>query len=834
MVKARHKRRCTDITSAVPRAHAAAASSEQAPELLRRVLLGLVTALVVARPLVAGEDPGRLLPLAGVADQVLATLWLLAGLGWAGWWAWTRKGEWYGGLLEGGLLAAVLLVVIGAGNVAKYQHPAWLIASEWAVLLVAVFLVRQLASRPADARGLLSAVLATGVTLSAYALYQRAVEIPRQQSAYEADPNAFLAALPRLYLPMEPESPLPAPSAVGAQVSATFSSSSAFAGYLALLFPALVGAVVVCWQLKRWSAHALCLGGFVVLMGVALLLAQGWSALLALILVGGGAAVLSWRRLAGTARLWMLGGLVALGAVAVLSLPLGLRAPSSWLPALQEQFEQWGRTWAMIRDHVWLGVGPGNFSREYPRYLTSAAFAKLAEPGNFVLELWATGGLLTLLAVLFALGAFFRGTWPALRVQPLAAPEQDAPGADEDPEPAAQPRISWEFYLGGVTGLIVAFMLWAVKLPSSEILNAGLVAAARSLVWFLAFALLEAVPWSGPAAARALTAGVAALLLYLLVCSSIVFPTVAQPLWIAAALALTFLAPQPVSWPGKHWIAILAPLPVMAAACLGYGLLVCYPTIAAVNARDRVHRHVQAWRRVAEPLLVEKLNETTDLGKRVDMVERYIKYMDKNIIRPMHQAVIEDPYDSSLHVELAHWYAKRGEVYARTWEQATEAERQEPIYGEAVKRTVMISVQSIERPSDRDESRPGQTQLAQILDPDGPDSYLAEYRIRLMFADLWARVVKQLPKTADDYEPRTKRQYQEATAAIHKLLERDPTEARLYYLLGEVSLRTGDYKGCRDAARVADKLDQQARSPERQLTDDERNLVKDWLVLPVR
>ena len=63
------------------------------PEGLRRGLLGLVTALIVARPLVAGEDPGLLAPLSSTTNLVLTLLWLFAVLGWAIWRAWSGD-EW--------------------------------------------------------------------------------------------------------------------------------------------------------------------------------------------------------------------------------------------------------------------------------------------------------------------------------------------------------------------------------------------------------------------------------------------------------------------------------------------------------------------------------------------------------------------------------------------------------------------------------------------------------------------------------------------------------------------------------------------------------------------
>src|SRR5205823_5778207 len=112
--------------------------------LVRRLLLGLITALVVARPFVLGEDPGLLDPLSGTTGLALSVLWLTAGLGWAVWWAWSRREPWQGSLIEIALAGVVTLAFLSTAAAASYKHPAWLISWEWLILLVVFLLVRQL------------------------------------------------------------------------------------------------------------------------------------------------------------------------------------------------------------------------------------------------------------------------------------------------------------------------------------------------------------------------------------------------------------------------------------------------------------------------------------------------------------------------------------------------------------------------------------------------------------------------------------------------------------------------------------------------------------------
>ncbi len=46
----------------------------------------------------------------------------------------------------------------------------------------------------------------------------------------------------------------------------------------------------------------------------------------------------------------------------------------------------------MIADHPWLGCGPGNFQDFYTQYKLPEASEEIADPHNFLLEIWATAG----------------------------------------------------------------------------------------------------------------------------------------------------------------------------------------------------------------------------------------------------------------------------------------------------------------------------------------------------------------------------------------------------------------------------------------------------------
>src|SRR5262249_14814480 len=125
--------------------------AKSGPEALRRILLGAITALVVARPLVLGGGPGLLLrPWADGCGLVVAFLWLITALGGAVWLVWSGQRTGSGGIIEWSFLAVVALVFASAAWSAAYQRPAWLIAWEWLALFLAFWLVRLLVRTPAE------------------------------------------------------------------------------------------------------------------------------------------------------------------------------------------------------------------------------------------------------------------------------------------------------------------------------------------------------------------------------------------------------------------------------------------------------------------------------------------------------------------------------------------------------------------------------------------------------------------------------------------------------------------------------------------------------------
>jgi putative inorganic carbon (HCO3(-)) transporter len=73
--------------------------------------------------------------------------------------------------------------------------------------------------------------------------------------------------------------------------------------------------------------------------------------------------------------------------------------------------ELWRSSLALIRDHPWFGVGPGNFLDAYrTRYVLPSAWEEfnMEHPHNVYLDLWTRLGLLGLLAGVAVQVSFFR------------------------------------------------------------------------------------------------------------------------------------------------------------------------------------------------------------------------------------------------------------------------------------------------------------------------------------------------------------------------------------------------------------------------------------------
>lgn len=731
--------------------------------MLRRAVLGLAALLLVARPLVLGEDPGLISRLSTASGLLLTVLWLLAAVGWAAWRAWSTQaftGSW---LVEAGLSLTVVGVFLSSIT-AAYRHPALLIAWEWLVDLAILLVIRQMTRSQEERRGFVAILLASAVSLSAYAIYQAAVELPRQQLLL-AQPEHLQQELARngIYVdPADPEFSFWQKRMEMNHVFGTYAHPNSFAGYLVLLLPAAFWAAIRSWRAERRGWRPYAVTACAVLLAVALWLTHSRGGILGGLLAGAGIMAVQFRHRLSVRPRWIAVGIgiAALGLVAWSLVPGGSSSLGKAWRSLLLRGDYWAATWGMIRDHPLLGVGPGSFGSYYPRYQLPTAFEQIQDPHNWILEIWATSGLLTTIALLASLAAFGR----ILAQSGVAA---------ADPAPLAGSLWKlphWEFVLGGVAGLLLALVLRAGDLSADEIKQEGLVSAVRAGIWFAAFCVLYPVPWSERSLQWALGTGVAALLLNLLVSGGIALPSVAQFLWAGVALALSgTLVVQGQLTRARASI----PLAVVTGLGLAYFFLVFLPVSTASGLIQEARLHygdqegLPGWRNAVQnrqPLAAAP-------------------YLKKYILEPLEAAAREDPGDVTPRLELAHWY---GEL-ARTLSDS------EPLYTRAIEHA----------------------QLAQKLDPENKEVYLAEYRLALARAQRGG--------------PESRASFAKAARALEAAVLRDPLNARLRFQLAEVLFLAGDAAKGRMVASEARELDRQAPIPERELSDSQRKQILTWL-----
>jgi hypothetical protein len=732
-----------------------------------------------------GEDPGLLNRLSDPRGLLLSLLWFVAAVGWAVWRARSRQTTWRGSAVEAGLLAVVALVWTSAIGAAHYKHPAILIASEWLVLLVAFCLVRQLARTPEDDRGLLAAILAGGISISAFAIYQYTIEFPEIRRTYEnldevrdAMAAQNVVANPRLLQQRLFED----------NVFATYAHPNSLASYLALLLPLAIawtlagivrarsGSPESPWLTFQARLHACLAAVATLLVGIALWFTHSRGAILGTLLVAVLVLVTSCRRFFATHKVLFLTGLtiVLVLAVGILRTEAAARGLAKFWESSAKRNDYWIGTWRLICDHPWLGVGPGNFGRLYPRCMLPRAFEQIKDPHNFLLEIWATAGVFTLIASLITLGLLFSRTGAV-----LLSPRSVHVSQPTDPS-GSSPGVRWEFYVGGGIGLILGFLLRALGQSPDEILLEGVFSACRSLVWFAAFALFYSIPWSGASRLLALIAGLAALLFNLLVSGGIAMPSVAQPFWIMAALALNAIdSVPPVTARFSSWLPRMLPLPLSAGIGVSYFLLLFYPAVRAGSALADARQHYPAWH--AE-FLPRYDRATDDKGKR-QMALAAGGFLETTILEPLRRAVEAGPANAASWLELAEWYG----------EQVKVSPKPEVSVGNAIRCA----------------------QQAQYLDPDNKEPYLFLYNLHVLIAQRFGQ--------------REKQEYGHAAAAMRGAVERDPTNAGMRYQLAETSFLADLPVEGRKHAKIARELDELATRPERELTASQREKIGKWL-----
>jgi O-Antigen ligase len=791
--------------------------------MLRRTLLILVTGLIVARPLILGEDINVQLDHLDTSTLLLTMLWFVAAVMWAVWRLWSRQGTWYGGILEAALFAVVLLTFTGAVFVAPYKHAARIMSWEWLAMAVGFVLVRQLAITKEEQHCFFAVLLAGIVPLSVYALYQRGVEIPHMQELYGNNLDKLRDAQERQTgQPLEDDTLLKEAQKrlQMTYVYGPYANPNSFASYLSLLIPGLIGAALLCARHKHPRWQVMFASSFATLGVVALGLTISRGAWLAMLLTGLGVVALLWRGWLRTHWYYALGTVVVLALLAVGAWQM----KSLWTSgvgkteetALVRFKEYWPATMRMIADHPWFGVGPGMFGRYYPRYMGPNAGETIKEPHNFALEIWATCGLFALIALLMVLVLFY---WRALRAL-LSAPTVDGPGDISLPDPRTSNEVlpvRWEFYVGGMFGLLLAFVLRVSESSQDEILIEAVKAGVGSVFWFGSFALFEQILWSNRARLLALTAGITAALLNMLVSGGINFPSIAGLIWCAAALALNAADLTPNAWASRFKPLLYAPLPLLAGVAVLYLLLVYYPVTTSLSVEKRSLAKKDEWKQTAQK----------DLAKNRPLAGSLQRFFParKEIIDPIDKAMREeDPDNVRLPLVLA-------DLEAEQWRESGSFRQ-------------LGSTETSKKWKDKAVEY---ARIAQRIDPEGLGGYTKEYELHQQFAWGWelphkmpalfglgARMAELnfLRRRGPSYEEaleERKKEYHLATDALKKVIEKDPFNPRWYYQLASCLYRAEEPDEARRYAEQAGNLSNRNTWSTRSLSKEQKEQLQRWL-----
>jgi hypothetical protein len=515
----------------------------------------------------------------------ITQLWFLAVVFWA--WDAYRRGDYrlrFGAIdaavwvVAAGHLVSACYVLQGNGEGRAALNLMW----EWLGLAFAFLLVRQVTRTKEDTSRFLVMLLAFAVVMGGYGIWQHYIEMPRLWRNYEriveevgqiSGPNGQRDAirlrreLAKMGVPFDPQSRSRWEARLkSTEPFATFALANTLAGFLAAwLFVLLDWLWLSAIRAKdglgwSWRNAAKLAGG--ILIAYCLVLTKSRTAWVGLFV-----GALAWGALRGRGilnfsrrSLLMVAGLalVVSGFLLIAGLSGGfdkeviLEAPKS----LEYRRQYWAGAWDVVQQHPWLGTGPGNFRQHYLHYKRPESSEEIADPHNWVLDLWTSGGLLALCGFAAVLVLAVRAGWRNRKLK------------EQSPDSArGSVGISaWEVG-AGLSFFLVLFMGWL----SAEPFDARLLGLFAG--WILAWAVLQSkhvfsLPWAGA------MAGGLAILVHLLGAGGIEMPAIMQTILLLVVLLDGAgdegeASPAVTSWPKS--VAVLCGLAVA-------GSVLCWQT----------------------------------------------------------------------------------------------------------------------------------------------------------------------------------------------------------------------------------------------------------------
>lgn len=505
---------------------------------LRPLLLGALVAIFVARPLLVSESAATVagdgLPFV-MLTLVLAVVWWAAAtarprfparLGWVDV-AWLVLIAWQ---------AAGTLVAVRTGAARAAINVCW----EWIGLGLGFVLLRQLIADDRELRAVVVVMIALAVVLSAYGLFQFYVSLPAVREQYDRDPEAVLRAAGVVAPPGSPARLLFGERLKSTEPMATFALANSLAGFLAPWLIVLIGLACLARADgrdpaavgRRWAIAAVS----ALPIALCLILTKSRSAYGASLLGMAGTAATRrmFARPAASPRivLYVAAAVtVVLIAIAVGGQALDREIFTEATKSLSYRWHYWHAAWEIVRDHPWFGCGLGNFQDIYTQYKLPEASEVVADPHNFLLEIWSTSGTP---AVLAFLAIFIASAVELRRVGHAVATAVQGNAGSPSGATASMTAGVYAVVVGAIGGFALAFfvgLVSTVALPIELMVFGSLATVLAALAtrrWIECETLPRAVP----------LVALGALLVNLLAAGGIGFAGVAGSLWLLLATAL--------------------------------------------------------------------------------------------------------------------------------------------------------------------------------------------------------------------------------------------------------------------------------------------------------
>lgn len=359
-------------------------------------------------------------------------------------------------LVAGQVLSTLVMIWSGEGQQRDALNMMW----EWIALGCCYSLIRRLFAT-SDLRGtLIVGFITTVVVLSVYGIWQHhwmydQLSQEYQEARQEYDATHSPEARQKLLSMGVPSDALEGSSRVlfeqrllnSSEPLGMFALANTFAGLLVVGFLLSFAVTIDCFFWKAASSSSpwfrLKPGIYLLatmIIGYCLILTKSRTAWVGLIggLFSLGLLKLLQSRQSATAdpllwkkRFLKWGGLAVIlcfGFLLLATLSGGFdRAVLTEAPkSLQYRLEYWTATWDVIKENPIWGTGPGNFRSHYLKFKLPGSSEEIADPHNFILDVWANAGLIAFAGLLLILClACYR--WLMKPLTELDASEQQAP-----------------------------------------------------------------------------------------------------------------------------------------------------------------------------------------------------------------------------------------------------------------------------------------------------------------------------------------------------------------------------------------------------------------------